>query len=763
MSDSKPVELTQVEKDKQWLEKTYQGDVKNLTPRALITGLLLGWLMALSNLYVGLKSGWGIGVEFTACMLGFLFWKGMHGVKATKTPFSMLENNIVITSALAPSYITSAGLVSAIPAMWMLDPTFTITWWQLAIWMVTILLLGLMVAIPIKRQLVNTGELKFPYSVSIAEFLKSIYSQGKEAMQKSISLASTLVIGAITKVLVEIGALRALWTVPSAKIAGISFPKLTLFFESSWIFIGIGAIIGTRVGISMLAGMLLAFAGLGPMMIHKKDIKHPAPTIQSVNDIQFPLTIPADTKLKMKIAEADKSPELEDGAVTTEYLMTWPDTTTYTTRSELLDALNTPGPNNTLAPTITFSDTILGKPVGTEKHRPIPFLPYEMDKAIFKDQTILLARAKDYVNWEAKLTLFDCTKFPLVEALGFEFGDNDVSIQALATVGGYRQVVGWTMWPGVGMMVMAGLLSFAFQWRTIGRAFGTIFKTFGNKKDSDDDDPVAHVEIPMGWFAIGFLFFGIIAIIVMNWLFGIAVWMGIIAVIMSFFLAMVATRAAGETGINPIGPMGKVTQLTFGALDPGNIKTNLMTASVTSGAATSASDMINMLKVGHLVGAKARSQFFAQFAGILFALLVIPVFFILVPNPSAVGTQELPAPSAIVWAGVAKILGQGISTLPSSAVYALIIGAFAGILIVILERVWPVSRNFLPSPAAMGIAMCVPALYSFSMFIGAMIAFFLAKFAAETHEKYTIPVASGFIAGESLTGVVFAMIAALGG
>ena len=41
-----------------------------------------------------------------------------------------------------------------------------------------------------------------------------------------------------------------------------------------------------------------------------------------------------------------------------------------------------------------------------------------------------------------------------------------------------------------------------------------------------------------------------------------------------------------------VGAMGKVTQLAFGALSPGNVNVNLMSANVTAGAATSAADLL---------------------------------------------------------------------------------------------------------------------------------------------------------------------------
>ena len=98
-----------------------------------------------------------------------------------------------------------------------------------------------------------------------------------------------------------------------------------------------------------------------------------------------------------------------------------------------------------------------------------------------------------------------------------------------------------------------------------------------------------------------------------------------------------------EIGINPIGALGKVTQLTYGALAPGNIPANLMTAGVTAGAACSCSDTVGNLKVGHMVGANPRQQFIAQLFGVLAgALLAVPAYFILVPDANALGGDKFP-------------------------------------------------------------------------------------------------------------------------
>jgi uncharacterized oligopeptide transporter (OPT) family protein len=112
----------------------------------------------------------------------------------------------------------------------------------------------------------------------------------------------------------------------------------------------------------------------------------------------------------------------------------------------------------------------------------------------------------------------------------------------------------------------------------------------------------------MSWFALG----QIVSLVALAWLghvsFGMPVWQSVIAVALSFLLALVACRVTGETDTTPVGAMGKVTQLAFGAMSPGNVNINLMSADITAGAATSAADLLTDLKSGYLLGANPRQQ-----------------------------------------------------------------------------------------------------------------------------------------------------------
>ena len=212
-------------------------------------------------------------------------------------------------------------------------------------------------------------------------------------------------------------------------------------------------------------------------------------------------------------------------------------------------------------------------------------------------------------------------------------------------VAGFAAIVQWTLWFGASCMVAAGLLSFALRWHTALSAFVDLGKMLSFSPAAATE--AGRIEAPMSWFAVG----QIVSFIALAWLghtsFGMPIWQSAIAVALSFWLALVACRVTGETDTTPVGAMGKVTQLIFGALNPGNVNVNLMSANITAGAATSAADLLTDLKSGYLLGAHPRQQFLAQFCGIFVGTVVtVLTFAVLVPNAQVLGTDQFPAPAA---------------------------------------------------------------------------------------------------------------------
>src|SRR5688500_18008413 len=118
---SEPLKIDPNEKDPElvWLRDTYRPHARNLTLRAAITGVLIGFVMCLSNLYVFFKTGWSLGVTLTACILAFAVFKVGQAVRMTKVPLSDLENNALTTVASGAGYMTAGGNMAAYGSLMM--------------------------------------------------------------------------------------------------------------------------------------------------------------------------------------------------------------------------------------------------------------------------------------------------------------------------------------------------------------------------------------------------------------------------------------------------------------------------------------------------------------------------------------------------------------------------------------------------------------------------------------------------------------------
>lgn len=596
---------TPEEIERHWFENVYQGDrMKQLTIRSVIMGMLLGGIMSTSNVYIGLKAGWSMGVAITSCILAYTIFASLHkALPRLFPPFSILENNAMQSCASAAGSMTSGGVVNAIPALMMLNAAaMPGNHWVLVPWVIVISLLGVFLAVPAKRQMINIEQLRFPSGIAAANTLRSLHAHGSEAARQANALfASAALGGVITWCRDALNWIPATWGTAWIRVGNYNLKQLTLSFEGSLLFIAAGAIMGFRQAWSLMLGAVINYAVLAPIM-------------------------------------------LDAGVIET---------------------------------------------------------------------------------------------------------------------ASFRKISSWSLWIGVPMMVTSGLLLFFFQWKTVVRAFGTI--TAFMRRGGGQEDPMDRIEVPGSWFLGGMLVFGAAAVALGHAIFHIQIWMGIVAVLFTFLLVIVSARATGETDITPVGPLSKITQLTFGALAPGNITTNLMTANISAGATSHAGDLLTDLKSGYLLGANPRQQFLAQFFGVLAGgFVVVPTFFILIPDINMLGTEKWPAPAALVWRGVAELLSKGVGALHPTARWGLLIGGSIGIIIPLLEMKFPKAKRFIPSATGLGLAFTINGFNSVSMFIGASIALWLSKAKPKIAEQYIVPVSSGIIAGESLVGVLIAFLTIFG-
>ncbi|MFD2112707.1 OPT family oligopeptide transporter [Thiorhodococcus fuscus] len=309
----------------------------------------------------------------------------------------------------------------------------------------------------------------------------------------------------------------------------------------------------------------------------------------------------------------------------------------------------------------------------------------------------------------------------------------------------FASMIEWLLWPGVALMVGSALTKFVLQaWESRRRV--------GEGMSAGQGDGDARMRLA------GLVLASALAMIAQIELFGIHWLMAALAVPIAFVLAMVASRVVGETGIPPIGAIGKVSQLGTGVMAPGEMTANLIGANVAGGAAGQSADLLNDFKAGQAIGAPPRFQVIAQMFGILTGSLVGSLVYLrLIPDPQGMLiTEEWPAPAVATWKVVAETLGHGLSSVPESALWAVAVGGAVGVAAALLER--RSSPVWLPSMPALGLAMVIPASLSITMFFGSLIGRLIERWSPTYAQRFLIAAASGLIAGESLIGVARALL-----
>lgn len=317
-----------------------------------------------------------------------------------------------------------------------------------------------------------------------------------------------------------------------------------------------------------------------------------------------------------------------------------------------------------------------------------------------------------------------------------------------------KLIKGWALWSGTALLVTSGLTAFALQWRQVLRAT----HAFKSGQATASAQSIEEIEVPKIWLVAGIIPLALAMVILQYVAFSIALPLGLLAIVMSFFLSLVACRSTGETDITPIGAMGKLCQLTYALLLPANTTANLMAGSVTANIASSAADLLTDLKSGYLLGANPRKQFIAQFIGIFFGTLaIVPAWYLMVPNQAVMDAFN--PPSANMWKAVAEALTHGIAFVPYLARWGLLVGGLLGIVLALLEGLAPKRiRQWLPSSMGLGLSWIVPFANCLSFLLGALIALVWQRLSSRSATLLVIPVASGAVAGESLICAIIAMV-----
>ncbi|MBI3758918.1 MAG: OPT/YSL family transporter, partial [Deltaproteobacteria bacterium] len=189
-------DATPEEKDAYWFKYVYQGDrMPQLTVRAVLMGGVLGMLMSSANLFTTLTVGWSFGVAITACVMSYVIWSLLRVLSGNRiTAMSLLENNCMQSTASAAGYSTGATIATAFGALLLLEGHH-MPWLLVGLFTLLTGAMGVFLAIPLKRQMINQEQLPFPSGTAAATTLRSLYSHGAEALRKAYALVIAMLFG----------------------------------------------------------------------------------------------------------------------------------------------------------------------------------------------------------------------------------------------------------------------------------------------------------------------------------------------------------------------------------------------------------------------------------------------------------------------------------------------------------------------------------------------------------------------------------------
>jgi|Deesub1362A_J573_1020465.scaffolds.fasta_scaffold03838_4 uncharacterized oligopeptide transporter (OPT) family protein len=375
---------------------------------------------------------------------------------------------------------------------------------------------------------------------------------------------------------------------------------------------------------------------------------------------------------------------------------------------------------------------------------------------LLRDQLHLIPFYIDFTKYLPEGFVFNIAIYPLMVAIGYIIG---IRPAIMFFVGGAAMwwVIGpvgfhmgvfpnpqvdpgplktWVTSPAVGLILGGSLMPMILKYKTFVRAFKTLanIKTVKEEKD-----------VPLKYVLWGGGIVGALTCIYYFVAFEVPVVITIASLVLIFFAIFVLTRCVGETGLNPGTLIGWATLgiiAAIGLKDPIKI---LLVGAFMMTASGLATDVMQDLKTGYLVGATPRTQIIGQFIGILPGLLAGIFAAYVIIGAHGIGSPQAPFPMGFAWKGVAESLAGGGSVIDSvPLLIAAVIGA--------------VSTFFALPTLTAGIAMFLPIGAAVAMLLGGLARLYVRKkYGSEAEEKH-LSTASGLMVGEGFAAMIVSII-----
>src|SRR5690349_1195547 len=247
--------------------------IRELTPIALILGTVLGIIFGASSLYLVLKVGLTVSASIPVAVISITLFRAIS--KLGGRDATILENNIVQTAGSAGESI-AFGIGVTMPAILILGFDLELSRVMLAATLGG--LLGILMMIPLRRALIvaQHGYLKYPEGTACAEVLKAGASDESRAAAREGARDTALLDQATTggKTIISgfgigflyygIEQIFKTWKEYPGKEFGPPFQGGSITVENNPALLGVGYIIGPRIASIMVAGGVLAYLVLIP-------------------------------------------------------------------------------------------------------------------------------------------------------------------------------------------------------------------------------------------------------------------------------------------------------------------------------------------------------------------------------------------------------------------------------------------------------------------------------------------------------------------
>ena len=243
--------------------KPYVNDgtlMAEFTPRAIILGCIFGVLFGAANVYLALKAGLTVSASIPIAVMAISI-----GRKALRT--TILENNIIQTTGSAGESIAS-GVVFTLPAFLFLSADASgevfFNYWTIFALAVIGGLLGTLMMIPLRRSLIvqEHGTLPYPEGTACAQVLIAGDKGGQFARTAYLGLAAAGVYAVFQKLFHFIADVPGYLVSQTNKF----MPSARIDAEITPEYLGVGYIIGPRISGQLVAGGVLAWLALIPLL-----------------------------------------------------------------------------------------------------------------------------------------------------------------------------------------------------------------------------------------------------------------------------------------------------------------------------------------------------------------------------------------------------------------------------------------------------------------------------------------------------------------